>query len=128
MIVLDSKSTTGRLMLITAILAAILFGWFSVRWQLGNMLASLAQPTQQNAGEIAELARSFAPSDALPMWLIATREKETFSPESLEKSVGMFEQVVRLSPHDFRYWIELGRRLRASRTTRQSGDGARPCR
>src|SRR4030095_3447558 len=40
---------------------------------------------------------------------IATREKENFSPESLEKSIGMFEEVVRLSPNDFRYWIELGR-------------------
>jgi hypothetical protein len=43
------------------------------------------------------------------MWLTATREKENFSLESLEKSVGMFEEVVRLSPNDFRYWIELGR-------------------
>jgi len=109
LIVLDSKSTRGRLLLVAAILSALLFGWFSVRWQLGDMLASLTTPNQPNAAEVAQLARSFAPGDALPMWLIATREKETFSPESLEKSVGMFEEVVRLSPNDFRYWIELGR-------------------
>ncbi len=109
MIVLDFKSTIGKLTLIAAILGAILFGWFSVRWQLGNMLASLTQPNQPNADEIAELARNYAPADALPMWLSAAREKDNFSPESLEKSVGMFEQVVRLSPNDFRYWIELGR-------------------
>ena len=109
LIVLDSKSTRGRLLLVAAILSALLFGWFSVRWQLGDMLASLTSPNQPNAAEVAQLARSFAPGDALPMWLIATREKETFSPESLEKSVGMFEEVVRLSPNDFRYWIELGR-------------------
>ncbi|MEO6334042.1 MAG: carbohydrate binding domain-containing protein [Pyrinomonadaceae bacterium] len=109
LIVLDSKSTTGRLILIAAILGALIFAWFSVRWQLGNMLASLTTPNQPNAEEVAQLARSFAPSDALPMWLVATHEKENFSPESLEKSIGLFEEVVRLSSNDFRYWIELGR-------------------
>jgi hypothetical protein len=109
LIVLDSKSTEGRLLLVAAIVGALLFSWFSVRWQLGDMLASLTTPNQPNADEVAQLARSFAPGDAVPMWLIATREKENFSPESLEKSVGMFEEVVRLSPNDFRYWIELGR-------------------
>jgi hypothetical protein len=109
LIVLDSKDTKARLMLVAAVVGALVFVWFSVRWQLGNMLASLTAPNQQNAGEVAQLARNLAPADALSMWLIATREKENFSPESLEKSVGMFEEVVRLSPNDFRYWIELGR-------------------
>jgi tetratricopeptide (TPR) repeat protein len=35
--------------------------------------------------------------------------EENFSPQSLEASVAMFEEVVRLAPNDFRYWIELGR-------------------
>jgi len=96
-------------LLAAAILGALVFGWFAVRWQLGNMLASLTQPGQPNAGDVAQLARRLAPADALPMWLTATREKENFSPESLEKAVGMFEEVVRLAPNDFRYWIELGR-------------------
>ena len=108
-IVLDSKSSKARLLLAGAIVTALVFAWFAVRWQLGNMLASLTPPGQPNAGEVAGLARRLAPSDALPMWLTATREKENFSPESLEKSIGMFEEVVRLSPNDFRYWIELGR-------------------
>lgn len=109
LIVIDSKSTNGRLILVAAMFGALVFAWFSVRWQLGNMLAALTQANQPNAEEVAQLARGFAPSDPLPMWLTATREKENFSPESLERSVGLFEQVVRLSPNDFRYWIELGR-------------------
>ena len=109
LIILDSKSLTGRLLLIGAVLAGVMTAWFGARWQLGNMLASLTSPSQSNAAEVAQLAGRLAPADAAPMWLAAAREKENFSPESLEKSVAMFEQVVRLAPNDFRYWIELGR-------------------
>jgi hypothetical protein len=45
----------------------------------------------------------------MTMWLAASSEKETFSPESIDRSVQMFEDLVRLSPNDFRWWIELGR-------------------
>lgn len=96
-------------MLVGVVLCALVFAWFSVRWQLGNMLAALTPSSQPSADEISQLARGLAPSDPLPMWLAATREKENFSPESLEKSVDMFREVVRLSPNDFRWWIELGR-------------------
>lgn len=109
LIVFESRSTKARLLVAAAVACALVFAWFAVRWQLGNMLASLTAPGQPNADEVAQLARRLAPADALPMWLTATREKENFSPESLEKAVGMFEEVVRLSPNDFRYWIELGR-------------------
>jgi len=109
LIVLDSKNTKGRLLVIAALAVALVFAWFAVRWQLGNMFASLTPPNQPNAHEVAVLAQGMAPSDAMPMWLLATIEKENFSPESLERSVGMFEDVVRLAPNDFRYWIELGR-------------------
>ncbi|PYS98586.1 MAG: hypothetical protein DMF63_15430 [Acidobacteria bacterium] len=106
---MDSKNAKGRLVVLAVVLCAIVFAWFSVRWQLGNMLAALTPPNQPNAAELGRLARNLAPSDALPMWLLATQEKENFSPESVENSVGMFEDVVRLGPNDFRYWIELGR-------------------
>lgn len=97
------------MLLIGAVLVALLFAWFAVRWQLGNMFASLTSPGQQNASEIARLSEGFAPSDPKPAWLAASAEKGNFSAESLEKSAAMFEKVVKRSPYDFRYWIELGR-------------------
>lgn len=106
---LETRETRTKIILAAAMLAALVFGWFSVRWQLGNMLAALTPPGQPGADEIVKLARNLAPGDPLPMWLMATREKENFSPESLENSVGMFRDLVRLSPNDFRWWIELGR-------------------
>lgn len=107
--IFDSKETKVRIALAVAILVVILFAWFAVRWQIGSMLAELTSPGQQGAAEIAKLAESLAPRDPLGHWLAATKEKEDFSLESIERSVEMFEDTVRLSPNDFRWWIELGR-------------------
>lgn len=109
LIIFNSKTVTGRLLLLAAIAGALVFAWFSIRWQLGDMLADLTAPSQPNAREVANLSRQLAPSDPVPMWLAASKEKETFSPESIEKSVQLFEDLVRLSPNDFRWWLELGR-------------------
>jgi len=59
-------------MLVGVVLCALVFAWFSVRWQLGNMLASLTPANQPNADEISQLAQGLAPSDPVPMWLAAT--------------------------------------------------------
>jgi len=118
LIVFDSKSAKGRIALAAAVIVVILFAWFAVRWQIGNMLAALTQPNQPNAKDLARLAQRLAPSDALPMWLMATQEKETFSPQSLENAVAMSEEVVRLEPNDLRYWIELGRAMQVCQRVR----------
>jgi hypothetical protein len=109
LVILPTNNLPGRLILGVVLVLVALFVWFSVRWQAGNMLASLTSPGQPNAEEVSELSRRLAPSDPKPMWLAAATEKGNFSPESLEKSVSLFEQVVRRSPNDFRWWIELGR-------------------
>ena len=108
-VILPSKNRNARLLAAGLVLAALLFAWFSVRWQLGSMLAGLTSPSQPDAEQIAVLSKRLAPGDPKPAWLAATTEKGNFSAESLEKSVGMFEEVIRRSPYDFRWWIELGR-------------------
>ncbi len=91
------------------ILAAMVFAWFAVRWQIGSMLGELTPPAQANAMDIARAAVSMAPSDPRSMWLVAAKLKENFDPENIEGSVRVLEDVVRLSPNDYRWWIELGR-------------------
>ncbi|MGQ0541947.1 MAG: tetratricopeptide repeat protein, partial [Blastocatellia bacterium] len=107
--ILQARDIKIKTVLASAIVVALVFGWFAVRWQLGNMLAELTPLSQPNAREIAQLSRSLAPSDPLPVWLAASKEKEDFTPESIDRSLAMTEDVVRLSPDDFRWWIELGR-------------------
>ena len=107
--ILNSRNTKGRIALIGVIFAALVFAWFAVRWEVGNMLGELTPPSQEDAMQIAQAAVDLAPSDPLPRSLVAAKMKESFDPENIEGSVRMLEQVVRLSPNDFRWWIELGR-------------------
>ncbi|MEO7673399.1 MAG: tetratricopeptide repeat protein [Pyrinomonadaceae bacterium] len=107
--ILNSRGKQGRIALIGVILAALVFAWFAVRWQVGNMLGELTPPAQVNAMEIARAAVTLAPGDPRARWLVAAKMKETFDSESIEGSVRELEEVVRLSPNDYRWWIELGR-------------------
>ena len=89
--------------------AAFVFVWLTGSWLIGNMLAEQTSPASPEAEEIAPLAARLAPSDPHASWLNAARKADEFSIEGVEQAVGMFEDVVRLGPNDFRWWIELGR-------------------
>ena len=107
--VINSRSTTGRIILAGALVIALVFVWFGVRWQLGTMLAELTPTSDPNAKNLAAAAQRLSPGDPLAAWLVATSTKDFFSPDRIESSVQAFENVVRLSPNDYRWWIELGR-------------------
>lgn len=106
---INAKTAAGRLIILGSVVAALVFVWFGVRWQVGNMLGELTPPSQENALEVAEAAVALSPRDPLPRWLLAAKLKEDFSLESIEASIRGFEETVRRSPHDYRWWIELGR-------------------
>lgn len=107
--VLDSRSLIVRLALVACVLLALAFGWFSIRWQLGNMLAELTLPTDPQAAEIARIAVNLSPNDPITNWFAASVATGVFTPENVEASVKSYERAVRLAPYDFRWWIELGR-------------------
>lgn len=106
---ISSKSAVGRIAVLGVVIAALAFAWFGVRWQVGNMLGELTQPSQDNALAVAQAATELAPRDPLPRWLLATKLKEEFDEASTAESIRNFEETVRRSPNDFRWWIELGR-------------------
>lgn len=105
---LDARQLPVRIGLILAVVCALVFGWMAIRRQLGNMLAELVSPTDANAKEVARLAVKLAPDDSLANWLLAdvTKDDKSGGDSSAENN---FERVVKLSPYDFRWWIELGR-------------------
>ena len=107
--ILDSRRLPVRLALIGLIIVALAFGWFAVRWQLGNMLADLTTPNDPNARGIAAFALSLSPNDPTANWLFAGTTKNVFTPEGISAMAKSYERVARLSPHDYRWWVELGR-------------------
>ncbi|MGI8812949.1 MAG: carbohydrate binding domain-containing protein [Pyrinomonadaceae bacterium] len=108
-IVLARTSSRGKAIAASGVLATLVFAFYAISWQTGNMLAELTLPSQPDARDVSNLAVKLAPSDPSTRWLAAANEKETFTPESIETSTRLFEDVVRRAPNDYRYWIELGR-------------------
>lgn len=100
--ILDARRLSVRLAIAAAVVVALAFGWFAIRWQLGNMLAEHTTPTDAGAKNTARIAADFAPRDPLAKWLLVNTDGSAASKNNIE-------QVVKLSPADFRWWIELGR-------------------
>ncbi|MGB7068010.1 MAG: hypothetical protein WBD22_00765 [Pyrinomonadaceae bacterium] len=107
--IIPSISLPGRILLAGALVLALLFGWFSVRWQIGSLLGEFTAPDQPNATELANAAVDLAPSDPAATWLHATVQRDLSSTGDPNLTIPLFENIVRRSPNDFRWWLELGR-------------------
>ncbi len=102
---LNSHTLRARVFLIVFILFTLAFGWFAIRWRIGNLLATrFTDITDENAGQIAEQAYAFAPSDPKTSLLLAKigNEGDTASADKIYRAV-------RLSPYDYRLWIDFAR-------------------
>src|SRR5690349_21315822 len=109
LVVFSTRSTNGRLILAASIIAALIIAWFGVRWQIGSLIASSAATNDPEVKSVADSARRLSPNDPYTMWLYANISRDLISPENVKPSLQRFENVVRLAPNDYRWWIELGR-------------------
>ncbi len=112
-----SNTVVTRIALIFAIIAALLFGWFAARWQLGYMLADLTSPMDPNAKAISQLAIDLAPADPFVKWFAISSVRNDFTNESVESSILSVENLIRSAPNHYVWWVELGR------TYEQAGQG-----
>lgn len=106
---ISTRSFKVRAILGGAIVVAAAFAWFSVRWQLGDMIGELTSPGEPGAAEISKVAISLAPADPRSNWILGAVYRSEFTPESTERSVAQMLTSVRLSPYQYRWWSELGR-------------------
>lgn len=116
---IETSTTKARILLAAAVICALAFCWFMVRWQLGNMLASLTPSSDANAVQIAELSSSLAPADPVGKWLRAS-VGDVMDPEQAKAAIGYFEETVRLAPNDYRWRIELGRAYEQNEMTEKA--------
>lgn len=106
---LNISDAKARIAAGAVIVVALAFAWFGIRWQLGSMIAELTPPNDPGTKSVAVAARNLAPSDPLSAWLVAQSGQDLFTSDRVEPSIQAFENVIRLSPNDYRWWIELGR-------------------
>ena len=105
----DVRAPLWRALLLLPIVFAFVITVFSVRWYLGNTMAEFAPPVDQGGYESASTAVNFAPNDPLAHFVLGNMERDTLIPERLPEAVKRYEEAVRLSPYDYRYWLALGR-------------------
>src|SRR6185369_15649332 len=109
LITISARDTKGLITLAAVVVVALGLSWCGVRWQLGSMMAELTAVNDPNVKSIASTAQDLSPADPLALWLNASSNRDLFRSETIEPSIRGFEEVVRRSPNDYRWWIELGR-------------------
>lgn len=98
-----------RLILAGVIVVAVVFVFLSTKWLVANLFAELTSVSDPQAAAIADLATGLSPGDPFALWLKTKIVREEFSMDSIDRSTALTEDIVRLSPDDFRWWVELGR-------------------
>jgi hypothetical protein len=107
-----------RVLLLAPVLLAMVGCWHATRWYIGNTMAEFA-PRLENGGlDTARSALRLAPNDPWTHWTYAGLAKSSFEPGVLQESASQYEEAVRLSPNDYRFWMDLGR------AREQAGDAA----
>jgi hypothetical protein len=100
-----------RLVLLVPLVLALLCGWFSVRWLLGNTISEAASTGENPNMDLTRMAVRWAPSDPFVYWRLGVLAQREFNANNLDETARDFQTAVQLSPNDFRYWDELGRAL-----------------
>lgn len=107
---LSSRNIFIRIASLLIILLAGVWGFFVVKWYIGNMLAEYFAASS-NGAETARLAVSLAPNDPLTHWRLGDFIEKNLPPDQIGSAVVEYEKGVALSPNDYRFWMALGRAL-----------------
>ncbi|HEX8492721.1 MAG TPA: hypothetical protein VF658_07775 [Pyrinomonadaceae bacterium] len=116
---IDVRAPIRRVLLVVPVLLALFGSWHASRWYIGNTMAEFAPQltdAERSESELAlmrlDAARSalrLAPNDPWTHWTYAGLEKSSFDPAALQEALRHYEEAVRLSPNDYRFWMDLGR-------------------
>ena len=106
---IDVSKPLLRMLLAVPVALALLFSWYATRWYMGNFVAEFAPRMEQGQMDAALAAMRLAPDDPWTHWVVAGLKKRTLLPGDLEEAARHYEESVRLSPNDYRFWIDLGR-------------------
>jgi cytochrome c-type biogenesis protein CcmH/NrfG len=106
---IDVRKPLWRALLVVPVALALLFSWYATRWYMGNFVAEFAPQMDEGQLDAASVAVNLAPNDPWTHWMLAGLKKRSFLPGDLEDALHHYEEAVRLSPNDYRFWVDLGR-------------------
>lgn len=89
---------------VAALVVCLTTTFFFAKWCLANSISAQAEYK-----EIAELAAGLAPSDPQPHFASAALLEKTFLPDDQAKSLAEYEKATALSPHNYLFWLALGK-------------------
>ena len=90
------------LLALAAIMVVVMY--YFAKWDLANMAS-----TSSDMVEIADLTTRLAPADPQTHYAAAVLYEKTFLPDDLARSMTEYEKAAALAPHNFLYWLELGK-------------------
>lgn len=97
-------STGARIGIAIAAALLLVLAFFSMKWGLANTAVGRAAYK-----EVAALLVEWAPDDPRAHFVSAVLHEKTFMPEDQPISLAEFEKAVMLAPHNYIYWLELGK-------------------
>jgi tetratricopeptide (TPR) repeat protein len=101
---IELRAVWGRVLLLVPVALVVAGVWYGMRWCVGNTMAEWLPDI--NA---AYAAARLAPDDPQAHFTIARMRERSFLPEELPEAARRYEEAARLSPNDFRLFMELGR-------------------
>jgi tetratricopeptide (TPR) repeat protein len=104
---LNTRRIPIRILLIVLLLAAVVWSYYVIRWYAGNTMADYFDPSANNL-HVAQSAASLAPNDPLTRWRLAQATQKNLPLDQQIQAIGEYENAVRLSPNDYRFWMALG--------------------
>jgi hypothetical protein len=117
--IVEARSVVVRVLLIVPVLLALTGSWYATRWYVGNFVAEYAPQIMDETIsdedltatklETALSAMRLAPNDPWTHWVVAGLKNESIKPEDRAEVLRQYEEAVRLSPNDYRFWVSLGR-------------------
>jgi Tfp pilus assembly protein PilF len=89
-------------LILTAIALAAMY--YFAKWNFADQVS-----TATNIVEMADLTTRMAPGDPQTHYAAAVLYEKTFLPDDLERSMAEYEIATALAPHNFLFWLELGK-------------------
>jgi Tetratricopeptide repeat len=105
---INVRNVLVRVVLLALLICTGTGTYFAANWYIGNTLAEYFNPTENNL-DTARRAVSMAPSDPLTHWRMAQVTQKIMPLDQQAQAIVEYEKAVNLSPHDYRFWVSLGR-------------------